>query len=82
VIVDAIRADRAAGRLSLEETVADLAELTRQVRARGRVDDSLAARQRSWPARRRLRRMAPNLGWRRHGGDNRRLRSLCGRQRV
>jgi predicted NBD/HSP70 family sugar kinase len=67
-IIDSIRVDRAWGRLSLEETVADLVELTRLVRARGRASDSMIGVGVSVVAVVRRSdgfvRMAPNLGWR------------------
>lgn len=67
-IADRVRVDRPRGRFSLHETVDDLAELTRLVRARVRTRDSLTAvgvavvgvvRRSDGFVR-----MAPNLGWR------------------
>ncbi len=67
-IVESIRVDRVGGRLSLEETVADLVDLARLVRIRGRADDSLIGVGVSVVAIVRRSdgfvRMAPNLGWR------------------
>lgn len=67
-VVELIRVDRAWGRLSLEETVADLVDLSRLVGARGRARDSLAGVGVSVVAVVRRSdgfiRTAPNLGWR------------------
>ncbi|HEX5149702.1 MAG TPA: ROK family transcriptional regulator [Candidatus Limnocylindrales bacterium] len=67
-IVDSIRVDREWGRLSLAETVTDMVELTRRIRARSAADDSLIGVGVSIVAVVRRSdgfvRMAPNLGWR------------------
>jgi predicted NBD/HSP70 family sugar kinase len=67
-IVDSVRVDRAWGRLSLEETVTDLVELSRLVLARGTARTSLVGVGVSVVAVVRRSdgfvRMAPNLGWR------------------
>jgi len=67
-ILDSVRVDRAWGRLSVEETVTDLVELTRLIRARGRARTSLVGVGVSVVAVVRRSdgfvRMAPNLGWR------------------
>ena len=66
--IDSVRVDRARGRFSVEETVADLVELSRLVRARSKSRASLTAvgvavvgvvRRSDGFVR-----MAPNLGWR------------------
>jgi len=67
-IVDSIRVDRSWGRFSLEETVADLVDLTRQVQARRGTHDALVGIGVSIVAIVRRSdgfvRLAPNLGWR------------------
>lgn len=67
-ILDSVRVDRARGRFSVDETVDDLVELARLVRARPPARDSLIGVGAAivGVVRRRdgLVRMAPNLGWR------------------
>jgi predicted NBD/HSP70 family sugar kinase len=67
-IIESVRFNRSRGRFSLEDTVADLVELARLVRARPGVPDTLigAAVAMVGIVRRSdgLVRMAPNLGWR------------------
>jgi predicted NBD/HSP70 family sugar kinase len=67
-VIEASRIDRVRGRFSVEETVADLTELARDVRARAGADDALIGIGTAIVGMVRRRdgfvALAPNLGWR------------------